>query len=202
MEKVSRLIESQPQGTTSEEAVGVGLGHARRVAIDRVPPEPLVVPGPDAARGAIEDVPVVDLVVRQRQGVAPVRGRRDGDAEDGRVAYRPRGQDRQHREGHDQPVDQALPRGSRPDRESGDDRQHRAGEHAGPGEPGEAEQSGRPRRHRASRQGQGRQGRHQEKRRERLGHDEPALPEQDGVGGDDQRRGERPLSRRDPSGWP
>ena len=49
----------------------MGFRHARGFAVDRVPPEPLVVPHPDASRGAVQDVAIVDLVVRQGQRVAP-----------------------------------------------------------------------------------------------------------------------------------
>ena len=82
--EIARSLARQPPDRRLQVAIGLGLGHAGGLAVDRIPPEPLVVPGPDPARGPVEDIAVIDGVVRQRQGVAAVGRRPDRLAEDER----------------------------------------------------------------------------------------------------------------------
>ena len=167
--------------------IGLRFTHAGRRAVDRVPPEPLVVPGPDAARRARSRRLVIHGVVGQRQRVTAVSGRPDGLSEDHDVANHPGQRARGDRQRQQTTAHQSLPAVTRFGEKCGEDPSARlpraclAGkarpapgrDHPGPG-------PNHPR------HGERGQGRGEQEGRGRLGHHRAGLPDQDRVARDHQ----------------
>ena len=80
-------------------AVGLGLGHAGGLAVDRIGPEPLVVARPDPAGRSVKDVAVIDRIVGQGQRVAAMSRRPDRLAEAARSCGSSRAKGRPRQKG-------------------------------------------------------------------------------------------------------
>ena len=101
--EVARPLDQHPTpGARSQESVGLRARSSRTSRDSTSSHHRLLVrPRPDRARGAVEDLGVVDRIVRQGQGVSAVRGRPDRLAQDPRVPPGPGDERRDGRRHHE-----------------------------------------------------------------------------------------------------